>query len=331
MRRRRAFRWLLRSAAKTLVLVTVWSLTFNALTPAPRHFVAPSGHDVRVSLRDGRHVGVHYERWGDASSTAPPLLLVHGFAESSVTWSLVAPTLAEKRPVIAIDLAGYGYSEYSGRYTLADERDLVVGVIDALHLRAPTLVGHSLGAAVVGAVALENPGRISGVVFVDGDALPFEGRTGDRGPVLPFALRTPYATSAYRLVTRWSLVPRRIFDAQCGSVCLGLRGPAGDHLVDAWMRPLRQRAAEEAMVDMAAQAMLHLTPQQVRAIRVPRGLVWGAEDESSGGSFDGARGNLGDPPTAVVAHAGHLPMVADPSAFTAGLEGVLAHMARQAG
>lgn len=321
----------MRGAVKAFFVVTVLSLTFNALTTPPQRLTTPSGSDVTVRLRDGRAVRVHYERWGDAASKATPLLLVHGFAESTVSWSLVAPKLAAKRPVVAIDLAGYGYSQYSGRYALADQDDLVLGVIDTLGLDKPTLVGHSLGAAVVGSVALEHPDRVSGVVFVDGDALPFQGQTGDRGPVLPLVLRTPYATSLYRLATGWNWLPRRIFNAQCGSVCHGLQGRAGGRLIDAWMRPMRQRDAEQAMVDMASQAMLHLSPEQVRRISVPRGLVWGAEDATGGGWLEGARRNLGNPPSSVIPGAGHLSMISDPDAFVRSLEGVLAEMGESRG
>ena len=221
---------------------------------------------------------------------------------------------------------GLGYSQYSGRYSLDDQSDLVLGVVEALQLDQPTLVGHSLGAAVVGAVALEHPDRISGIVFADGDALPFDGREGEPPAVASFIARTPYALSLYRLGTHWNWFPRRIFDAQCGSVCHGLQGAKGDALVDAWIRPLRQRVAEEAMLDTADRPMLHLTPEQVRAIRVPRAVLWGEEDATGGGSREGAQRNLGHPPSATVANAGHLSMVADPDGFMRALNGLLGRM-----
>lgn len=325
-RARAVGRRVLRGVVTTFLVVTVLSLTFNALTTPPKRLDAPTGADVDVRLRDGRTVSVHYERWGDAASTQTPLVLVHGFAESTVSWSLVAPQLAKDRPVVAVDLAGSGYSQYSGRYSLDDQSDLVLGVVEALQLDKPTLVGHSLGAAVVGAVALEHPDRISGIVFADGDALPFDGREGEPPAVASFIARTPYALSLYRLGTHWNWFPRRIFDAQCGSVCHGLQGAKGDALVDAWIRPLRQRVAEEAMLDTADRPMLHLTPEQVRAIRVPRAVLWGEEDATGGGSREGAERNLGHPPSATVANAGHLSMVADPDGFVRALNGLLGRM-----
>lgn len=101
-------RRVLRGVVTPFLVVTVLSLTFNALTTPPKRLDAPTGADVDVQLRDGRTVSVHYERWGDAASTQTPLVLVHGFAESTVSWSLVAPQLAKDRPVVAVDLAGSG-------------------------------------------------------------------------------------------------------------------------------------------------------------------------------------------------------------------------------
>lgn len=51
---------------------------------------------------------------------------------------------------------------------------------------------------------------------------------------------------------------------------------------------------------MAAHAMTHLSPEQVCAIRVPRGIVWGAEDAMSGGSLQVAQQNFAGAPTATI-------------------------------
>ncbi len=237
-------------------------------------------------------------------------MLIGGFAESSVSWSPVGPLLGADHRVFAIDLPGYGYSDYTGHYTLADQTAVVAGFIRTLHLDRPTVVGHSLGAAVAGSLALSAPQQVGHVVFADGDALPFPG--GDRRPP-GWVLGSSYATSLYRIGTRWSWLDSKIVAAQCGSVCRG-DSPA---LVDAWMRPLQQGAAERAMRTMAQAPLLHLTPERIRSITVPRGIIWGAEDGSSGGSLEATRRNLGHPPEVILPGAGHLSMVADPRGFAA--------------
>jgi haloacetate dehalogenase len=42
--------------------------------------------------------------------TGPPLLLLHGYPETHLTWHKVAPQLAEQFSVIVPDLRGYGES-----------------------------------------------------------------------------------------------------------------------------------------------------------------------------------------------------------------------------
>lgn len=315
-----------------VLLVTLASVGFNALTTPPVTLPAPSGADITV---DG--IRAHYQRWGTQGS---PLVLIHGFAESTVAWEPAARLLARDHVVYAVDLAGYGYTEYTGHYALTDQVALVDGFVRALDLDRPVLVGHSMGAAVVGGVALQHPGDVGGIVFVDGDGLPFSnssgggsgtagtdgsggnGSAGVGGRLPTGIIRSPYLISAYRLVTRSSWWGDRLIQAQCGSPCRGLT----PELAEEWLRPLQQGAAEAALPRMASDGVLHLAPEQLRAITVPRAVIWGERDLRSGGSLADARSNFGDPPTLVIPGAGHLSMVADPDTFTADLEQLVATM-----
>ena len=90
------------------------------------------------------------------------------------------------------------------------------------------------------------------------------------------------------------------------------------------MRPLRQGEAERALPAIAATGILHLTPEQIRRIDIPRGIIWGAEDATSGGSLTGAKANLGEPPTIVLAHAAHLAQIADPEGWAAAVRHIVA-------
>lgn len=55
--------------------------------------------------------GHRYLRWGEAGSEKPPLVLVHGFAQSAEAWNEVAPSLSPDRAVYAFELAGHGTSD----------------------------------------------------------------------------------------------------------------------------------------------------------------------------------------------------------------------------
>lgn len=310
----RVLRWSWTALWRTLALLVALTIAcqlVNWATEPPDTLAAPDGEDVQVN-----GMRVHYREWG---TSGPALLLVHGYAEHTAVWGPVATRLASDHRVVAVDLAGFGYTEYTGRYALVDQVAMVDGLITALALDKPILVGHSLGAAVVSAVALDHPDHVGGVVLADGDALPFPGESS--GPP-SWVLKAPPFTTAYRIGTRWGWVGRSIIRNQCGTTC---KDVAPD-LPEAWLRPMRQGDAERAQQVMARSVILHLSPDQLRRITVPRAIIWGSEDARSGGSLDQTRVNLGHPDEVLIPGAGHLSMVSDADAFAAAVRQLTAAM-----
>ena len=49
---------------------------------------------------------LHAERWGQGA----PVVLIHGFTQSTRSWGTVAATLAQDHTVIALDAPGHGQS-----------------------------------------------------------------------------------------------------------------------------------------------------------------------------------------------------------------------------
>ena len=89
-----------------------------------------------------------------------PVVLVHGFGGDKNSWLFVQQPLAEHHAVHALDLPGHGASDKEvGDGSLASLADTVVGFLDALGISRAHLVGHSLGGAVVAAVARSTPGQ----------------------------------------------------------------------------------------------------------------------------------------------------------------------------
>ncbi|WP_409485231.1 alpha/beta fold hydrolase [Arsenicicoccus dermatophilus] len=298
------------AALTVLALVTCWVIS------PPDTLAAPDGADVQVA-----GTRVHYREWG--GGPGQPILLIHGFAEHTVVWEPSARLLAGTRRVVAVDLEGHGYTERTGRYDLDHQVALVDGLIAQLGLDRPAVVGHSMGAAVAAGLALHHPDHVGGIVLADGDALPFRREDGSDEPRSgppSWLLHSPWVLAAYRVGTRWSWLDERIVRQQCGSRCLAVT----PELVEAWMRPMRQRSTEQAFPALAGSGVLHLTPDELRRITVPRAIVWGAEDATSGGSLALAQDYLGRPRTIEIPGAGHLVMVADPAAFARAVEQLVA-------
>jgi pimeloyl-ACP methyl ester carboxylesterase len=100
-------------------------------------------------------VRVHYQEAGDEH--APALVLIHGFASSTLVWSKVFVKLAEAGyRVIASDLLGYGYSAKprNGEYTIAGQAKLLTRLLDKLGIPRAIFVGSSYGGAVAATCAI---------------------------------------------------------------------------------------------------------------------------------------------------------------------------------
>lgn len=107
--------------------------------------------------------------WGDAS--LPPLLAVHGWLDNADSFALLAPLLAHRFRVIAMDLPGHGHSAHlpaGASYHYADYVQAVLSVADALSLDRYHLLGHSLGAGVASLVAAALPSRLEQLWLIEG-------------------------------------------------------------------------------------------------------------------------------------------------------------------
>jgi pimeloyl-ACP methyl ester carboxylesterase len=99
----------------------------------------------------------------------PPVLLLHGLGASVYSWRKTIEPLAQAGyHVVAFDNRGFGASGKPSRgYGNAVLAGLVVAVMDSLHFADAVVVGHSMGGAIAGEVALRYPDRVRGLVLID--------------------------------------------------------------------------------------------------------------------------------------------------------------------
>lgn len=128
----------------------------------------------------------------EISGAEPALVLLHGFTDTSRSFSLLAPHLAGRR-LIMPDLRGHGASPAGKGFGIADFADDIAGLIRHLQLDQPVVVGHSLGAMVAVVLAARHSGLIAGLVVMAGTLKPdfahdhplVEGVQSLRDPILP--------------------------------------------------------------------------------------------------------------------------------------------------
>ncbi len=108
----------------------------------------------------------HLYEWGGAGR---PVVLLHGLASNARVWDFVAPLLAERARVVAIDQRGHGLSSGSETgYGFDQTTTDLAGVVEALGLVRPVIAGHSWGASVAVEFAARHPDAAAGIILVDG-------------------------------------------------------------------------------------------------------------------------------------------------------------------
>lgn len=91
-----------------------------------------------------------------------PLVLLHGFLESSFIWSDLEKTWSRKRQVVCIDLPGHGASDVlAAEHGMELMAQSVMTVLNHLKLSQVELLGHSMGGYVALALLELYPERVS--------------------------------------------------------------------------------------------------------------------------------------------------------------------------
>jgi pimeloyl-ACP methyl ester carboxylesterase len=114
------------------------------------------------TVRGGRRLRV--ARLG----SGPPLVLLHGYPDNLQIWCELAPRLAGRFTVIALDWPGMGYSDaWPGGATPAHMADRLRELLDAWHIDRAGLVGLDMGGQPALAFAARHPERLRHLVVMN--------------------------------------------------------------------------------------------------------------------------------------------------------------------
>lgn len=225
---------------------------------------------------------------GDA---ALPVVLLHGIADSALTWAYTMRGLARIGPVYAVDLPGFGQSGYppGRRFATIDEHVAVARALIEHVVGAPVLlVGNSMGGWIAARLAELAPELVRGMVLLDPGGAALAGRDSWE----PFV-----DTVSVRDLRSVRMIYRQMFGRVNPALYLGQRGFQDLFLRDA-VRDFVASADEDAF----------FTPADLRRIAVPVALVWGERDNFlPAGSFEFFRDNLPGARVLQLRGCGHLP------------------------
>ncbi len=109
-------------------------------------------------------VRLHYRFAGKGD----PIVLLHGYAETSHMWLPLVPQLASNHAVIVPDLRGAGQSSKpEGGYTKAAMAQDIRALVKKLGCEKIRIVGHDIGLMVAYAFAAQFPGEVDRIAPMD--------------------------------------------------------------------------------------------------------------------------------------------------------------------
>jgi pimeloyl-ACP methyl ester carboxylesterase len=142
-------------------LVSFLLAVLNAALPAHAADFGP-GFKIRSVAVDGGTVNV------TVGGNGPPVLLIHGYAESSRMWKPLAIVLAPRFTVIAPDLPGIGDSSIPKTgLDMKTSAERIHAAVRSLGYSKARVVGHDIGLMVAYAYAAMYPHEVEKLALMD--------------------------------------------------------------------------------------------------------------------------------------------------------------------
>ena len=157
----------------------------------------------------------HVQRLG----AGPPIVLLHGTGAATHSWRGLAPLLAARFDVIAVDLPGHGFTSGLPRsgLTLPAMGAAVAQLLVSLAIDPALIVGHSAGAAVAVRMALDGVAA-RGIVGLSPALQPFPGIAATLFPSLARLLFVnPLVPHIFAAIARRPGETRRFLERSTGS------------------------------------------------------------------------------------------------------------------
>jgi pimeloyl-ACP methyl ester carboxylesterase len=207
-----------------------------------------------------------------SEGSGDPVVLLHGFPDSSYLWRNQIPALTEAGfRAIAPDLRGYGQSDKPPEVEAYDMRLLVqdvAGIMDAAGVERAHVVGHDWGAALAWAFAAYLPGRVRTLTVM---------AVGHPRAFLRSMLTTSQALRSWYMgffrIPRFSerMISRNDF-------ALLKRAGRGVPDVDRYVEAMAEPGALTAALNWYRANVRPLRPPRVPNVSAPTMGIWGSKD-----------------------------------------------------
>lgn len=232
------------------------------MEPLFEHRQEFAGYETRVLELEGKGEG-------------PPLVLLHGYADSADTWRPLLAALGRRdRRAVAVDLPGFGAADpLDPAAQILPQLDVFAHEVAVYAGAKPVVAGNSLGGCVALRLAQERKRAIAGVVPIAPAGLDMARWLGlvERDPLLRtlLSLPTPMPEAAVRAVVGRVYAVLAFADPA--------KAPAG--AVSMFTSHHRDRTTVSGYLSTARRLLPELeSPFRFQRIRCPVLLIWGTRD-----------------------------------------------------
>jgi pimeloyl-ACP methyl ester carboxylesterase len=248
-----------------LVVLIIVGRGFKTGRPEDSAWVAASARFEKYLDVDGLRI-----RALDTGGAGPAILLLHGWADSTHTWSRIIPLLSPKFRLIAFDWPGFGWSEKpEGVFPFPRYAKVAAGVLDAFGIEKAYVAGNSMGGAAAMRFAVDIPSRLRGLILLDAHTpLSAEGKNPALNSLLTPVLGEIGAflmgRTIYRMVIEGLVVDKTLITAE---------------VVREMYLPVTSPGGRRAMLAQFREIVAHPVGWEDAArITAPTLIIWGRKD-----------------------------------------------------
>ena len=283
-----------------LPVLAALTVTIAALAAPPPSAAgaAAAATDVRSTrIRLSTGVALHVTERG--APDGQPVLFLHGYSDSSFSFSTVLDRLPPDIRAIVPSHRGHGDSDRPACcYRLADFAADAVALLDALGVPRATIVGHSMGSFVAQRIAIDAPARVNRLVLIG------SGATIRTAPVLAFHQTVRKLTDP--------VSPAFIHDFQHGSIAKPVPAVFMDRIIQESAK-LPARVWRDALDGLVAPDAVN----PLERITADTLIVWGDKDAMWSSADQAAlAGAIRSSRLVTYPGVGHSPQWEEPERFT---------------
>ena len=278
-------------------------LTAEMFSSTPARSTAAETRSNRIKLKTG--ITMKYLEAGDPNG--PVLLLVHGYGDSSFSYSRVLPLLDKRYRIVIPDQRGHGETDKpESGYEMKNFAADLAALMDALNIRSATVVGHSMGSFVSMQTALDHPEKVGRLVLIGTAPTARNKATSEFLPVVQ-ALKDPVPRAfieEFQSAASSPSLPKSFFESIIGE---SSKLPA-----NVWRKALEGTLKPD------------FTPE-LKKIKVPVTIFWGEKETLfSREEQDLLLKHLPEANLIVFPNSGHSPNWEEPEKFAKDLNQILA-------